>query len=124
MAAVQRIRPWLFLAAAALLVLALALLAYQHFRPADPCAELDRAALFSRYPALKALGERQEEEVARLLARHRAQDISINLELGGERITPEEALRLSLNQVNEVSALRREHNEAFRRACRGLVGRQ
>lgn len=112
------------LLAALLLLIALALAAvaaYRYLLTVDACETLDRQALFLRYPELESLWTRQQEETERLLARQRAQDIAINLDLGGERITPEEALRLSLNQINEISDLRREHKEIFRLTCRELV---
>ena len=105
-----------------LIVLALAAVAaYRYLLTVDACETHDRQALFLRYPELESLWTRQQEETERLLARQRAQDIAINLDLGGERITPEEALRLSLNQINEISDLRREHKEIFRLTCRELA---
>lgn len=123
MTAVHKVKPWLFLAAAAALVVALGLVALQHFRATDPCLELEREALLSTYPELRELWERQQRETERLLARHRAQDVSVNVQLGAERITPEEALRLSLGQIDELAALRREHQEIFHRTCRELARR-
>lgn len=122
MAGVQKVRPWLFLVTGSLLVALLGLVAYQHFRPGDPCAELGREELLARYPALEDLSARQQEETDRLLARHRAQDIAVNLQLGSDRISPDEALHLSLNQVNELSELRTGHKEIFYRTCREVAG--
>ncbi len=115
-------RRWLFAALALLIALTAAAVGiHQYSRWADPCAGLDRHTLFARYPAMEALWIQQQEETERLLARQRAQDIAINLDLGGERITPEEALRLSLNQIHEISDLRQEHKEIFQRTCRELL---
>lgn len=124
-AIIRRSGPRLALLAGLLLLAAvvLALYGYRYFSAGDLCASADRETLYSSYPPLRELAERQQLETERLLARQRAEDIATNQELGGESITPEEALRMSVNQVNEIAALRREHRAAFQRMCRELAGR-
>jgi hypothetical protein len=121
--AIQKRKLGLFLTALIALVLVFAGLAWRHYGAGDPCATADREALIARHPALADLAERQRAESERLLVLQREQDMAINLELSHDRITPEEALRLSLNQVNEIAALRRMHRDAFVRTCRELTQR-
>lgn len=111
------------LAGLLLVVAVLVFYGYRHFHAADFCAGTDREMLYSSYPSLRDLAERQQRETERLLARHRAEDIAVNQELGEEGLTSEEALRMSVNQVEEIAALRREHRAAFERLCRDLAGR-
>jgi hypothetical protein len=123
MAAVHGRKAGLFLVALVALVLVLAGLAWRHFDAGDLCESADRETLISRYPALAELAERQRQETERLLALQRAQDMAVNLQLSQDRISPEEALRLSLNQVNEIASLRAMHRQAFVQACRELSSR-
>lgn len=113
----------MFLAALVALVLVFAGLAWRHLNSGDICESADRDTLISRYPALAELAERQRQETEKLLALQRAQDMAINVELGRDRISPDEALRLSLNQVNEVATLRARQREAFVQTCRELSKR-
>lgn len=122
MAAVQRRKAGLFLVALVALMLVIAGLAWRHYDAGDFCESADRETIIARYPALAELADRQRQETERLLALQRAQDMAVNLELSHDRISPEEALRLSLYQVNEIASLRRMHREAFVQACRELGG--
>lgn len=121
MSAVQRRKAGLFLAALTALALVFAGLAWRHYAAADPCETADREALVARYPVLADLVERQRVESERLLVLQREQDMAVNQELSHDRISPEEALRLSLNQVNEIAALRRMHRAAFVQTCREVT---
>lgn len=123
MTAVQRRKAGLYLVTLVALMLVFAGLAWRHFEAGDDCESADRETLISRYPALAELAERQRQETERLLALQRAQDMAVNVELGRDRISPEEALRLSLNQVNEIASLRKMHQEAFIQTCRELSRR-
>lgn len=123
MATVQKRKAGLFLAALTALALVFAALAWRHYGVGDPCETADREALIARYPVLAELVERQRLESERLLVLQREQDMAINLELSQDRISPEEALRLSLNQVNEIAALRRMHRGAFVQICREVTQR-
>ena len=123
MATVQKRKVGLFLAALIVLVLVFAGLAWRHYGSADPCETADREALVVRYPALADLVERQRLESERLLVLQREQDMAVNQQLSQDGISPEEALRLSLNQVNEIAALRRMHRAAFVQVCREVTRR-
>ncbi|MDR2876580.1 MAG: hypothetical protein LBV36_00845 [Chromatiales bacterium] len=111
----------------ALLCIALigAYYSYRYFHAKDLCsAGVDREVLYSAYPSLRELSERQQQETERLLARQRAEDIAINQGIGeAGSLSPEEVLRMSVNQVSEIAALRREHRIAFEAQCRALARR-
>ncbi len=86
-------------------------------RPASPCDILSPQELVQRHPELQALLDRQRLETERLLARHRAEDVMINMQMSSQRISPEEALRRSMDQVQEVAELRRRQERDFRARC-------
>ena len=83
----------------------------------DPCSTETVEALVERYPQLKEIRERQQQETAKLLAMHRQQDVTVNLEMSSEQISPEEALKLSLLQIDQLAALRKRHSEEFKKLC-------
>lgn len=87
----------------------------------DPCLTETVEVLTDRYPQLKKLKERHQEETARLLAMHRQQDVTVNLEMNSEQINPEEALKLSLLQINQLEDLRKRQNEEFNKLCHEVV---
>ena len=89
-------------------------------RPASPCDRQSLQELVQRHPELQALLDRQRLETERLLARHRAEDVMINMQMSSQRISPEEALRRSMEQVQEVAELRRRQERDFRARCREL----
>ena len=88
--------------------------------PLSPCATKPVAELVDLYPELDTLVQRQRAETERLLARHRAQDVIINMQMSSNKITPEVALRLSQGQVDELAALRRRQEDDFQALCRSL----
>lgn len=90
-------------------------------RHADPCRDLGSGALLQRYPTLRELAEQQKAETEALLRQHRRQDVRINLQLGGEEMTVEEAMQLSLQQIEELSALRERHQAELVERCQELV---
>ncbi len=89
-------------------------------RPASPCDTLSLQELVQRHPELQALRDRQRLETERLLARHRTEDVVINMQMSSQRISPEEALQRSMDQVQEVAELRSRQERDFRARCREL----
>ncbi len=91
-------------------------------RAPSPCETKPVAQLVDLYPELKALAQKQRLDTEQLLARHRAQDVMINMQMSGNKITPEQALRLSTAQVKELAALRHHQESEFQALCRRLDG--
>lgn len=89
-------------------------------RPFSPCDTKPVAQLVDLYPELGKLAEKQRLDAEHLLGRHREQDVLINMQMRGNKISPEEALRLSVMQVEELAALRRQQENEFRSLCRRL----
>jgi hypothetical protein len=75
------------------------------------------------YPDLKHLRERQQNEMERLLEMHRRQDVIANLKMSNDEITPEQALRLSLDQGNQIAAMRDRQHQEFDNMCEAIVNK-
>ncbi len=121
MAAGKMLKWGIVLAVAASAVLG-AVLMTPPLRAPSPCETKPKGELADLYPELQALLEQHRLETDRLLTRHRVQDVTINMLMSSQNITPEEALRLSMGQVDELAELRRRQDEAFMALCRRLVG--
>jgi uncharacterized membrane-anchored protein YhcB (DUF1043 family) len=91
---------------------------------ADPCRTETQEALMEIYPDLKSLRERQQNEMERLLEMHRQQDVIANLKMSNDEITPEQALRLSLDQGNQIAAMRERQHQEFNNMCEAIVDKQ
>ncbi|MFQ5487663.1 MAG: hypothetical protein ACE5ET_04350 [Gammaproteobacteria bacterium] len=91
-------------------------------RPSSPCETKPVAELVDLYPELKTIVEKQRLDTERLLSRHRAQDVMINMQMSSRKIAPEQALRLSMGQVEELAALRHRQESEFQALCRRLRG--
>lgn len=87
----------------------------------DPCKTETEEVLIERYPQLKVLREKQQEETEKLLEMQRQQDVIINLKMGNEEISPDQALRFSLNQVDQLADLRKRHRKDFDKMCHEVV---
>lgn len=120
MAAIKRVSLKLVLVVSVLIVGA-GIGLQQWVQRADPCSREDEQALVKRYPGLKELYTAQQAETEELLREHRRQDVRINLELSGQKIAPEDALRLSMQQIDELAALRKRQRAEFLRQCRARV---
>ena len=112
---------WLFATSVLFIAVAAVLLLRYEGELHDPCKQQTRAELAKTYPALAELPERQNFESNQLLARQRAQDFMINLEMSSEQVDLEAALKASTSQIDEVAALRRRHSQDFYALCRELV---
>lgn len=84
------------------------------------CETKPKGELIDLHPELQELVERHRLETERLLTRHRIQDVTINMLMSSQSIDPEEALRLSMGQVDELAELRRRQDEEFKALCRQL----
>lgn len=91
---------------------------------ADPCKTETQESLMEMYPDLKSLRERQQNEMERLLEMHRQQDVIANLKMSNDEITPEQALRLSLDQGNQIAAMRKRQHQEFNNMCEAIVNKQ
>jgi hypothetical protein len=87
----------------------------------DPCTQLPRNELAERYPPLAELLEQQRVETTQLLARQRAEDFRMNVEMNSAQFSPEEALKASTQQIDEVAGMRERHKQAFEAMCHKLV---
>ena len=87
----------------------------------DPCLTQTVDALVEQYPRLKELREKQQNETAKLLAMQRQQDVIVNLEMSSEQMSPEQALRMSIGQIDQLAELRKHQSEEFRNMCHEVV---
>lgn len=120
MAVSKRVSLKLFLVVSVLVVGA-GIGVWQWLQHADPCRQETEQVLVQRYPALGELYKTQQAETEELLKEHRRQDVRINLELSGQKIAPEDALRLSMQQIDELAALRERQRAEFMQQCREVV---
>ena len=114
-------KPLIVLLGAAVLIMAIPAIIYVQRERHDPCTHLTRAQLAEKYPQLAELLAQQSVESSRLLARQRAQDFEMNLEMSDKQISLEDALKASTQQIDEVAAMRRHHSQVFDAMCRKLV---
>ena len=88
----------------------------------DPCLNEGRSVMAKRYPELQKLLDRQRAESDRLMASQRAEDLMMNMELSPDSsLSPEETLKMSTNQVEELAKLRQRQNAEFLQECRRLA---
>jgi flagellar basal body-associated protein FliL len=87
----------------------------------DPCKTETEDVLIERYPQLKDLKESQTMMTEKLLEIQRQQDVTVNIRMGHEDITADQALQLSLIQADQLAALRKRQHEEFNRVCREVV---
>lgn len=108
---------WLWLVLAGLCIAGIILYVQYVRKESNPCLTETVDVLVGRYPQLKELKEKQQTEMAKLLAFHRQLDLNVNLEMSNEQVSPEQALRLSLIQLDQVATLRKNQAEAFNSLC-------
>ncbi len=89
----------------------------------DPCKRMTTQELIAFYPELDELARKHQLETDKLLTLHRTQDVLVNLKMSSEQLDPEQALQISLRQVNEVAALRKAQAAEFEALCRKVVKR-
>ncbi len=118
--AAGKILKWSIVLLALVLAGSGALLMTPVMRPPSPCETKPVAELVDLYPELQTIVKKQRLDTERLLARHRAQDVMINMQMSSRKITPEQALRLSMGQVEELAALRQRQDSEFQALCRRL----
>lgn len=119
--AIQKPLIWLFVASALVIILAAVLLLRYEVQQHNPCTQLSRIELAKTYPDLDQLLQRQNLETNQLLARQRAEDFMINLEMSSDQVDLEEALKSSTRQIDEVAALRQRQSKEFQALCREVV---
>jgi len=112
---------WLSAASALVIILVAVLLLRYEVKQHDPCTQLSRIELANTYAALGQLLQRQNLESNQLLARQRAEDFTINLEMSSDQVDLEEALKSSTRQIDEVAALRQRQSREFQALCRKVV---
>ena len=110
---------WLVLSALAIFGVSQYLLYVKH--KSDPCVNETVDALSRQYPQLNDLRERHQAETAKLLAMHRQQDVMVNLQMSTEQVSPEEALRISIGQIDQVAVLRKRQHDQFDKLCHEVV---
>jgi len=118
-------KPFIWMLAAVILLVSvvIAYLLYYQAEQRDPCKQKSRLELAEAYPALAELLLRQRYESDQLLARQRAQDFMINLEMSSEQLDLEDALKTSTQQIEAIAALRQRHSQAFDVLCQELVSK-
>lgn len=114
---------WLLLVLAGLCISGIILYVQYVKKESNPCLTETVDVLVGRYPQLKELKEKQQAEMAKLLAFHRQLDLNVNLEMSNEQVSPEQALRLSLIQLDQVATLRKNQAEAFNTLCLEAVAK-
>jgi len=87
----------------------------------NPCLTETVDVLIDRYPQLKKLKEKHDDETEKLLEMHRQQDVIVNLKMSNDELNPEQALRISLGQIDQVAVLRKKQNEEFKNMCLEIV---
>jgi len=114
-------KPLIVLLVVAVLAIAIPGILYIQRERHDPCTHLTRTQLAEKYPQLADLLAQQNAESSQLMARQRAQDFEMNLEMNDKQISLEEALQASTQQIDEVAGMRERHRKAFDAMCRKLV---
>jgi len=89
--------------------------------PDDPCSTNSAQELTALYPDLNALAKKHQLDTDKLLTLHRTQDVLINLKMTSEQIDPEQALQISIQQVNELAVMRKFQADEFNALCHKLV---
>lgn len=89
----------------------------------DPCSTMTAHELTAFYPELDELARKHQLETDKLLTLHRTQDVLVNLKMSSEQVDPEQALQISMRQVNELAAMRKAQMKEFDTLCRQLVKR-
>jgi len=115
---------WIWLVVAIVLVAGTGIYFLTIKYTADPCKTETQESLMEMYPDLKSLRGRQQNEMERLLEMHRRQDVIANLKMSNDEITPEQALRLSLDQGNQIAAMRKRQHQEFNNMCEAIVNKQ
>lgn len=87
----------------------------------DPCLNQSRDVLVQRFPSLAELIEHQRQQTDDLMARQRAEDLMINMQLNDEQFGREDAVKMSMLQIQQLAALRNQQKEEFNTTCRKLV---
>ena len=88
----------------------------------DPCLNEGHNVLAKRYPDLQKLLDRQRVESDQLMASQRAEDLMMNMELSPDSsLSPEETLKMSTNQIDQIAQLREKHDAEFLQECRRLT---
>ncbi len=87
----------------------------------DPCTTMSAQELIAFYPELDELARKHRLETDKLLTLHRTQDVLINLKMSSEQVDPEQALQISMRQVNDLAAMRKAQMAEFDALCRELV---
>lgn len=114
-------KPLIVLLTIAALAIAIPAVIYVQRERHDPCTHLTRTELAERYPRLAELLAQQSAESSQLLARQRAQDFEMNVEMNDKQISLEDALNASTQQIDEVAGMRERHRKAFDAMCRQVV---
>ena len=89
----------------------------------NPCLTETVDVLIDRYPQLKELKDKQDDETEKLLEMHRQQDVIVNLKMSNAELSPDQALRISLGQIDQVAALRKRQHEEFKNMCQEVVAK-
>lgn len=87
----------------------------------NPCLTETQGVLMDRYPQLKELKDKQDDETEKLLEKHRQQDVIVNLKMSNAELSPDQALRISIGQIDQVAAMRKRQNEDFENMCQEVV---
>ena len=114
---------WIWLISAGICIFGIGLYLVFVKNNSDPCLTETVEVLINRYPQLKDLKEKQQDETAKLLAMQRQQDLMVNLEMSSEQISPEQALRLSLGQIDQLAELRKRHSDEFKNLCHEVISK-
>ena len=119
--AIQKPLIWLSAATALVIIPAAVLILRYEVQQHDPCSQLSRIELAKTYPALDQLLQRHNLESNQLLARQRAEDFMINLQMSSDQVDLEQALKSSTSQIDEVAAMRKRQSREFDELCRKVV---
>lgn len=87
----------------------------------DPCLNENREVLAQRFSALAELIVRHQQQTDELMARQRAVDLMLNMQMTDEQFGSEEAIKMSRMQIQQLADLRKQQKEEFNRVCRQQV---
>ncbi len=102
------------------LIFFLVLMLVLNSRSDNPCLTKTTQELVTIYPDLNVLKKKHQLNTDKLLTLHRTQDVLINLKMTSEQIDPELALQISMQQVNELAAMRQAQEKEFNALCHNL----
>jgi flagellar basal body-associated protein FliL len=112
---------WIGIILAVVVIAVISLYLLSDIFESNPCDTETVEVLIGRYPQLKDLKTRQEHQMEKLLEIQRQQDVIVNLQMSSDKLSADTALRLSLDQVAQVAAVRKRQHEQFDKMCRDIV---